>query len=100
MLRGDPVRGDCCAGRRMDGALGIIGVFLLKPYNPVIVYRGDKRQRGVSRPPFALPKLKEPLEPQKSHTVPTRSVKHTGDLTNKPLICHILTEGQTENENL
>lgn len=74
MLRGDPVRGDCCPGRRMDRAPGIIGVFLLKPYNPVIVSREDKRQRGVSRPPLALPKLKAPLQPQKCHTVPTRSV--------------------------
>lgn len=58
----------------MDRAPGIIGVFLLKPYNPVIVSREDKRQRGVSRPPLALLKPKGPPEPQKSHTVPTRSV--------------------------
>lgn len=75
MLRGDPVRGDCCPGRRIDRAPGIIGVFLLKPYNPVIVSQEDKRQRGVSRPPLALPKPKGPLEPQKSHTVPAGSVR-------------------------
>lgn len=38
MLRGDPVRGaGGYAGRRMDDALRIIGVFLLEPYNPGIV---------------------------------------------------------------
>lgn len=36
----------------MDRAPGIIGVFLLKPYNPVIVSREDKRQkRGIATSP-------------------------------------------------
>lgn len=46
ILRGDPVRGDCCAGRRMDEALGIMGVFLLELYNPFIVYQNPKDKEG------------------------------------------------------
>lgn len=67
MLRGDPVRGDCCAGRRMDEAIGIMGVFLLEPYNPVIVYQGTKDKKGVSQPPIALPKPTGLVGHPKSH---------------------------------
>lgn len=80
MLKGDPVRGDCYAGRRMDSALGIMGVFLLEPYNPLIVLPVDTRQRGVSQPPFALPKPRGLLGHLKYHTVPTRSLTCTGNL--------------------
>lgn len=52
MLKGDPVRGDCCAGRRMDEALGIMGVFLLEPYNPVIVYQRTKDKEGYHNLPL------------------------------------------------
>lgn len=84
MLRGDPLRGDCCAGRRMDEALGIMGVFLLEPYNPFIVLTRDKRHRGVSQPPLALPKPSGILGHPKSHAVPTRSLKCTENLAKSP----------------
>lgn len=81
MLRGDPVRGDCCAGRRVDEAIGIMGVFLLEPYNPVIVYQGTKDKKGVSQPPIALPKPTGLVGHPKSHAVPTRSQKCTENLS-------------------
>lgn len=46
MLRSDPVRGDCWAGRRMDEALGIMGVFLLDSNNPAIVYQRTTDKEG------------------------------------------------------
>lgn len=76
MLRGDPVR-DCCAGRRIDEALGIMGVFLPEPYNPVIVYYNTKDKEGYHNLPLLFPKLTALLGHPKSHSVLTRSVKCT-----------------------
>lgn len=96
MLRGDPVRGDCCAGRRMDEALGIMGVFLLELYNPFIVYQSPKDKEGHRELPLGFLKPTEPLGYPKSLNVSTGSLTCTRNHSEKSTGCY---NGATEDDS-